>query len=111
MKELNCDLHIIGGALSGLLTAYCAAVLGYRIIISEKKNIISNSIKSITDIRTTAIAEGSKIFLESQGIWKFIKHYAEPIKSIRVFDMTAKCDLDFINPSVNFLVAAKCRYV
>ena len=99
MKELNCDLHIVGGALSGLLTAYCAAVLGYRIIISEKKNIILNNKASTIDTRTTAIAEGSKIFLESKGLWKFIKKYAEPIRNIKVFDTTAKCNLDFINPT------------
>tara|TARA_Y100001970_G_scaffold257664_1_gene336756 strand:- start:2381 stop:3571 length:1191 start_codon:yes stop_codon:yes gene_type:complete len=98
MKELNCDIHIVGGALSGLLTAYCAAVLGYRIIISEKKNILLNNKISITDTRTTAIAEGSKIFLESQGLWKFIKPFAEPIKNIKVMDTTAKCNLDFVNP-------------
>ena len=61
MKELKCDLHIVGGALTGLLTAYCASGLGYKIIVSEKKNIITNK-KSITDTRTTAIAEGSKVF-------------------------------------------------
>ena len=100
MKELNCDIHIVGGALSGLLTAYCAAVLGYRIIISEKKNILLNNKISITDTRTTAIAEGSKIFLESQGLWKFIKSYAEPIRNIKVMDTTAKCNLDFVNPII-----------
>ena len=36
MKELNCDLHIVGGALTGLLTAYCASRLRFKIIISEK---------------------------------------------------------------------------
>ena len=35
MKELNCDLHIVGAALTGLLTAYCASNLGYKVIISE----------------------------------------------------------------------------
>ena len=47
MKDLNCDLHIVGGALTGLLTAYCASDLGYKIIISEKKNITQNK-KSLT---------------------------------------------------------------
>ena len=71
MKELNCDLHIVGGALTGLLTAYCASCLGYSIIISEKKNILAGTKKFNNDKRTTAIAEGSKIFLESQGLWQY----------------------------------------
>ena len=84
MKELNCDLHIVGAALTGLLTAYCTSNLGYKVIISEKKNITLNNKKPTTDTRTTAIAEGSKVFLESQGLWRFVKDFAEPIKNIKV---------------------------
>ena len=98
MKELNCDLHIIGGALTGLLTAYCASSLNLKIIISEKKNIRLSNKSSITDTRTTAISEGSKIFLNSQGLWKKIKSFAEPIKNIKVVDASAKSNIDFYNP-------------
>ena len=98
MKELNCDLHIVGGALTGLLTAYCVSSLGYKIIVSERKNITLHNKKPITDTRTTAIAEGSKVFLEKQGLWKFIKIFAEPIKNIKVVDLSANSNLDFSNP-------------
>ena len=101
MKEIKCDLHIIGGALTGLLTAYCAAQLNYNIIISEKKKTISNPKKSISDKRTTAIAEGSKTFLESQGLWQHIESFAEPIQNIKVVDETAKSKLFFSNPKKN----------
>ena len=99
MKELNCDLHIVGGALTGLLTAYCASSLGYKIVVSERNNIKLHNKKPITDTRTTAIAEGSKVFLESQGLWKFIQGFAEPIKNIKVVDTTANSNLDFSNPT------------
>ena len=98
MKELNCDLHIIGGALTGLLTAYCAASIGLKIVISEKKNITFNNKELLKDTRTTAIAEGSKLFLDSQGLWKFIKNFAEPIKHIKVVDTTVSSNLNFYNP-------------
>ena len=98
MKEFKCELHIVGGALTGLLTAYCASKLNYNIIISEKKKIISNRKKAISDTRTTAIAEGSKNFLESQGLWKHIRAFAEPIQNIKVIDKTAKSKLFFSNP-------------
>ena len=67
MKELSCDLHIVGGALTGLLTAYCVSHLGYKIIVSERKNINLHNKKPTTDTRTTAIAEGSKVFLETNN--------------------------------------------
>ncbi len=97
MKELNCDLHIVGGALTGLLTAYCLSSLGYKIVVTEREKIKLNNKKPTTDTRTTAIAEGSKAFLESQGLWKFIKAFAEPIKNIKVVDKTANSNLDFRN--------------
>ena len=99
MKELKCDLHIVGGALTGLLTAYCVASLGYEIVVSERENITLHNKKLTKDTRTTAIAEGSKVFLESQGLWKFIKEFAEPIKNIKVVDETANSNLDFSNPA------------
>ena len=58
-----------------------------------------NNKKSLTDTRTTAIAEGSKVFLETQGLWKFIKKFAEPIKNIKVVDTTANSNLDFTSPT------------
>ena len=98
MKELECGLHIVGGALTGLLTAYCASQLNYNIVISERKKILSSPQKAISDKRTTAIAEGSKIFLESQGLWQHIRGFAEPIHNIKVIDKTAKSKLFFSNP-------------
>jgi len=101
MKELECELHIVGGALTGLLTAYCASQLNYNIVISERKKILSSPQKAISDKRTTAIAEGSKIFLESQGLWQHIRGFAEPIHNIKVIDKTAKSKLFFNNPKKN----------
>ena len=101
MKELKCELHIVGAALTGLLTAYCASQLNYKIIISEKKKILSNPKKAISDKRTTAIAEGSKTFLESQGLWQYIRVFAEPIHNIKVIDKTAESKLHFNNPKEN----------
>ena len=101
MKELKCDLHIVGAALTGLLTAYCASKLNYKIIISEKKKILSNPKKAISDKRTTAIAEGSKAFLESQGLWQYIRVFAEPIHNIKVIDKTTESKLLFSNPKEN----------
>ena len=101
MKELKCELHIVGGALTGLLAAYCASQLNYKIVISEKKKILSNPKKAISDKRTTAISEGSKTFLESQGLWKDIRPFAEPIHNIKVIDKSAKSKLFFSNPKKN----------
>lgn len=100
MKELKCDLHIVGGGLTGLLSAYCMSVLGYKIIISEKKNFLDDK-NTPKDTRTTAIAEGSKVFLDTQGLWEKIKKFAQPIKDIKVIDNTTSAKIFFKNPRPN----------
>ena len=65
MKKLKCEILIIGGGLIGLVTAYSLALLGYKIIIIEKKLSLKNQTQkrpSLNDTRTTAISEGSKHF-------------------------------------------------
>ena len=79
------------------MTAYCASRLNYNIIISEKEKILSNPKKAVSDKRTTAIAEGSKTFLESQV--KHIRLFAEPIHNIKVIDKAVKSKLFFSNPN------------
>jgi len=61
MKEIDTDILIIGGGLSGLLTALALSSLRFQIIILDKSFFLSKN-KSNSDLRTTAIAEGSKIF-------------------------------------------------
>ena len=62
MKQLQSDILIVGAGLSGLLAAYALSSTNKQIIVIDRFSINSLSIKS--DLRTTAIAEGSKIFLE-----------------------------------------------
>ena len=78
------DIIIIGSGLIGFITAFCLAKLGFSITIIEKKKI-SNSNKSIKDVRTTAIAEGTKNILQKFGFWHKIKKFCQPIKWIKVY--------------------------
>ena len=96
MKEIKTDVIIVGGGLTGLLTAYALSSLELRILLIDAGIIFSDLNKK--DFRTTAIAEGSKVFLESQGLWSHIKIFAEPIHSIKVIDQTANSKLNFSNP-------------
>ena len=84
MKEFKCELHIVGGALTGLLTAYCASQLNYKIIISEKKKIISNQKKAISDKRTTAIAEGSKVFWSLKAYGNILRNLQNQFTTLKL---------------------------
>ena len=97
MNEKIYDAVIIGAGLTGLLTAYTLSDNGFYIAIIDK-NQFTNPKNLVYDFRTTAISEGSKIFLENLRIWKKISKFAQPIEKIRVFDRNISNKIEFKNP-------------
>ena len=75
MKELRSDILIVGAGLSGLMTAYALSDLQINIIVVDKFNFTSEKINNF-DLRTTAIAEGSKEFFEQINIWSRIEKFS-----------------------------------
>ena len=96
MKEIKTDIVIVGAGLTGLLAACALSSLELRILLIDAGVIFSDSKKK--DFRTTAIAEGSKLFFEELGIWKNIYKHSEKIKTIQVFDRNISRKISFSNP-------------
>ena len=92
---------VVGSGLTGIVAAYALSLLGLKIIIIEKKKylfknaVLSKNMKE--DTRTTAIAEGSKEFLEEIKLWRSLSKFAEPIKQIKVIDRKPINIIDFTN--------------
>ena len=97
MKQMSCDILIVGSGLTGLVVAYSLSLLGFKIILTEQKKILYNKNIITSDTRTTAIAEGSKVFLDHIGLWKKLSLFAEPIKNINVIDRSFKNKIEFFN--------------
>jgi len=96
MKELKCDILIVGAGLTGLMTAYTLASLKKNIILIDKFDFDKEKQKKI-DIRTTAISEGSRDFFDEIGIWEKLSRFAEPIKKIHVVDRSDDRKIIFHN--------------
>jgi len=96
MKELKCDILIVGAGLTGLMTAYTLASLKKNIILIDKFDFDKEKQNKI-DIRTTAISEGSKDFFAKIKIWEPLSKFAEPIKKIHVVDRSEDRKLIFHN--------------
>ena len=100
MNEKTFDLTIVGAGLTGLLTAFVLSRTNLNIALVDKSDFASSRSLSI-DFRTTAIAEGSKIFFEEIGLWEKIGFYTEPIEKIKVFDRRNTNKIKFVNPDEN----------
>lgn len=87
------QVTILGGGLSGLITAISLAHYKITSIIIEKSTY---SQKDFTcDGRTIALSKHSKEYLEQIGVWNQIKNYACPITDILVGDNFSKAELHF----------------
>ena len=100
MKKINCDILIVGAGLTGLISAYSLSDLELNIILIDKFDFLSKK-NNYQDLRTTAISEGSKNFLNKIKIWQQISNFAEPIKQIKVIDRSPNRLIDFYNKHKN----------
>ena len=100
MKEFNTDVIIVGSGLVGLVAALSLSRLNYKVILVDKKNFFDSK-KPYTDTRTVAVSEGSKIFLEHLSLWRHLRHSAEPIKNIKVYDRSSSNKILFNNQIKN----------
>ena len=103
MKQIHTDVVIIGSGLVGLVAAHCLASLGFEVVVVDKKNF-NNSKNQTKDIRTVAVSEGSKQFLESLSLWKNLYKYSQPIKNIKVFNRNPYNKIFFENSKQNALL-------
>ncbi len=96
MKEFDTDVLVVGSGLVGLVAAHALSSLKYSVTIVDKKNFL-NFKKNFVDTRTVAVSEGSKQFLETLNLWKYLEPFAEPIKTIRVYDRSPNKKIYFNN--------------
>ena len=94
MKELQADILIIGGGLSGLTLAAVLGEAGAEVIVADRETPISQLAEKY-DGRTTAISYASHQVMRAAGVWDVIEKDCEPILDIRVADGNAPLFLHF----------------
>lgn len=76
------DAVVLGGGLTGLAQAAALATAGARTVLIERGSLEATT-RPAFDGRVTAVALGSKRFLDAIGVWPLISE-AEPIRDIVV---------------------------
>lgn len=84
MSSHSTKITILGCGFSGMITALALANVGHEVIIIEQKDPSSNQF--FHDVRTTALTDHSKLFLEKIGLWNEVSEIAGPIIDIYVVD-------------------------
>ena len=92
------NIIILGCGFSGMLTALAFAEVGIGSTIIESKSV--NDPLFFHDIRTTALTDASREFLEDLSLWEQLKTIAGPITDIYVVDNKAPEMLHFASRQV-----------
>lgn len=97
-ENIDTDVCIIGGGLTGLTTAYYLAKAGIKVTILEKDKILSHTSSNTTAKITSQHGLFYKYLIDSKGK-EFAKKYYEAnemaIKNIQEIINTEKIDCDF----------------
>ncbi|MBI1206659.1 MAG: 2-octaprenyl-6-methoxyphenyl hydroxylase [Azospirillum sp.] len=83
--ELRTEVVVVGGGLAGLSLTCALGSAGVPVICIDRDSPALQS-GSDFDIRTTAIAYGSRQILAGAGVWPYLDAEAGPILEIRVAD-------------------------
>ncbi len=93
-KNINAEIAVVGGGLTGSILALALAKFGFHICVIEKINY--NQLKHFDyDSRTTALAASSKKVLSFINIWKDLEDKIGAINEIRVSDGDSPLYLHF----------------
>lgn len=100
IKKNKSDIIVNGGGLIGLTTACIAAQEGFNVTVIEKNDITACRTAQ-SDGRVSAIALGSKKYLEQHKLWNPISQKAGPIWDIRILNNHTPLYLHFDHKNIS----------
>jgi 2-octaprenyl-6-methoxyphenol hydroxylase len=104
------DIGIVGGGLVGSVLAIACSTLGLNVLLIERKAREVLQPENPLDFRHIALSHGSKIILNSMGIWPHLEKYTHPIENIHVSELgrwgfTRLCAHEQNMPALGYVIA------
>lgn len=97
-KDINVDVCIVGGGITGITTTYYLSKLGYKVVLIEKDTLMSKTSGHTTAKITSQHGLFYKYLQDSQGsefAKKYLKANEEAINNIEKIIDSEKIDCDF----------------
>jgi 2-octaprenyl-6-methoxyphenol hydroxylase len=101
MATIDNNIIILGGGFVGASLALALLNKGVGVALIEKASSEQIYSNFDSDGRGIAINFGSKLFLENLNVWQEIEKYAQPVSSIRTFELNSAWTLDYDNKIIN----------
>jgi len=80
------DILISGGGLAGLSAAAAFGAAGFDVICVDPAPPVTERDADGSDLRTTAILQPGRDFLEEAGVWTHFAPHAMPLQIMRIID-------------------------
>ncbi len=80
------DILISGGGLAGLSAAAAFGAVGFDVMCVDPAPPVTERNADGSDLRTTAILQPGRDFLEEAGVWTHFAPHAMPLQIMRIID-------------------------
>ncbi|MEM1151908.1 MAG: UbiH/UbiF family hydroxylase [Pseudomonadota bacterium] len=86
VPRFDYDICVAGGGLAGMIAAAAFGASGYTVLCADPAAPVTDRDAPRADLRTTALLQPSRNFLQEIGIWQRLEEHAEPLQVMRIVD-------------------------
>ncbi|MGS4944647.1 UbiH/UbiF family hydroxylase [Meridianimarinicoccus sp. RP-17] len=80
------DVLVAGGGPAGLVAAAAFGHRGFRSLVVDPRPAVTDADDPDADLRTTALLQPSRRFLDEIGLWERLAQHATPLATMRIVD-------------------------
>jgi 2-octaprenyl-6-methoxyphenol hydroxylase len=84
--QTDIDIFVSGGGVAGLVATIAFAQAGFSTVCADPAPPITDRDSDGADLRTTAILQPGRAFLERIGLWARLADHATPLQVMRIVD-------------------------
>jgi 2-octaprenyl-6-methoxyphenol hydroxylase len=84
--DMDVDIVVAGGGPAGLVAAAAFGHRGFRTLVVDPRPAVTDEADPDADLRTTALLQPARMFLDEIGLWSRLADHATPLATMRIVD-------------------------